>query len=126
MPAERVAAGDKSGKIRTMFILRAMCRSVVVVVAGAAVASACGSASPSLRLSDYERNCGANTDCVPIAVATQCKCPLCNNAAINRVDLTKYNADRAKYDSECQGTACSNVACPSVTAYCSNGTCQTQ
>ncbi len=109
-----------------MITLRAMCRSTILAVAGAAVASACSSASPSLRLSDYQRNCGANTDCVAVAVATECKCPLCDNAGINRVDLTKYNADRAQYESACQGTPCGNVTCPTLTAYCSNGTCQAQ
>jgi hypothetical protein len=103
-----------------------MGRSALVGVAGAAVVSACGSAPPSLRLSDYERNCGASTDCVPVAVATQCKCPLCNNVGINRVDLTKYDADRTQYESQCRGTACTNVTCPSVTAYCAAGTCQVQ
>ncbi len=109
-----------------MITLRAMCRSTFLAVAVAAVASACSSAAPSLRLSDYQRNCGANTDCVAVAVATECKCPLCDNAGINRADLTKYNADRAQYESECQGTPCSNVTCPTLTAYCSNGTCQAQ
>ena len=109
-----------------MLLLRAMCRSTILVAAGAAVASACSSAAPSLRLSDYERNCGANSDCVAVAVATECKCPLCDNVGINRVDLTKYNADRTKYLSECQGTPCGNTTCPTLTAYCSNGTCQAQ
>lgn len=88
------------------------------------VASACGGGAPQLRWSDYDRNCGANTDCTPIAVAQQCECPLCPNVAINAADLTSYTAARAQYDAACKGTQCSNIACVPVTAYCANGTCQ--
>lgn len=99
-------------------------RSSLVLAGATTIASACGSSAPSLRWSDYTRTCGADLDCTPIAVTQQCECPLCNNAAINRVDIQKYNADKAQYLSECKATLCSNIACATVSAWCDNGTCE--
>jgi len=97
---------------------------IILVVASASVASACGSGAPSLLWSDYTRTCGAASDCTPIAVATECECPLCNNAAINQVDIKSYNDARAQYEAACKGSPCTAIACAAVTAYCDNGTCQ--
>jgi hypothetical protein len=102
-------------------------RTVIVsALVLAAVAVACGSSPPPLHAADYQRNCGADSDCIPIADASDCVCPLCNNRAINRVDQQAYNDALKAYNDYCQGTQCSNVVCTAVTAYCANGTCEVQ
>ncbi len=101
-----------------------MRRSLIVLVLAAVIFAACGSSSPTLDWSIYNHNCGANTDCIPIAVATTCECPLCDTRAINQSDEADYQKALQQYQAACKGTACSNIACPTVTAYCDNGTCQ--
>ncbi len=90
------------------------------------LAIACsGGSSPTLSWANYEHSCVANSDCVAIGVAAGCECPLCNNRAINVVDQAQYEKDAKAYAAACTGTACSNIACPIVTAYCDGtGTCQ--
>jgi hypothetical protein len=94
----------------------------LLFVMGVLVAACSG--GPSLNWSSYNRNCGADSDCIPIGVATGCECPLCNNVAINLGDETQYQKDYQAYEAACKGTACSNIACKVVTAYCDLGTCQ--
>lgn len=100
-------------------------RACEALVVCAVIATACSSSSPPpLRWSDYERNCGVSSDCVAIATATECECPLCDNMAINQADEQTYQKARASYEAACKGTPCSNFACVAVTPYCDNGTCQ--
>jgi hypothetical protein len=101
-------------------------RSLLLVVfcAAAVLAIACSGSSPGLYWT-YDRSCVGDSDCVPIAVVTGCECPLCDNRAINVMDQAQYEKDAKAYEAACAGTACSNIACPMVTAYCDGtGTCQ--
>jgi hypothetical protein len=94
-------------------------RSIVVLIV------ACGSSlPPSLHATNYDRNCVVDSDCVAIADTSQCECPVCSTSAINVADQTAYAADLKAYEDACKGTPCSNIACPNVTPYCDNGTCQ--
>jgi len=97
----------------------------VVCVLGALAIACSGGSSPTLSWANYERSCVGDSDCVAIAVATGCECPLCDNRAINVVDQMQYQKDAKAYEAACVGTACSNIACQVVTAYCDGtGTCQ--
>jgi hypothetical protein len=90
----------------------------------AALVIACGSSAPSLHWASYSHNCVVSSDCVAIGVAEGCVCPLCNNRAINLVDEQQYQMDAKQYAAACKGTACSNISCPVVTAFCdTTGTC---
>jgi hypothetical protein len=90
------------------------------------LAVACGGGSgPGLYWTSYDRSCVGNSDCVPIAVAAGCVCPLCNNRGINLMDQVQYQKDAMAYQAACAGTPCTKIACAVVTAYCDgNGTCQ--
>ena len=99
-----------------------------LLMVGILVAACDTNSGPSLQAANYNRNCGANTDCITIADVSGCQCPLCNNRAINASDELQYKKDLLQYQSECvdSGVACSNMTCPVVTAYCLDGTCQVQ
>ena len=99
-------------------------RAASFFVVSIVLVAACSGSGPSLQWASYAHNCGANSDCVPIADVSGCQCPLCSNRAINQGDLQQYQKDLVAYEDECAGTACSNMACPSVTPYCDNGTCE--
>jgi hypothetical protein len=102
-----------------------MKRVFLFALSALALVVACGGSSPGLYWTSYDRSCVGDSDCVPIAVATSCECPLCNNRAINLMDQLQYQKDQMAYEAACKGTPCSNIACPLVTAYCDGtGTCQ--
>lgn len=99
-------------------------RLLLVLAAFVSIAAACGSGPPALHAADYDRNCGADSDCMAIADTSVCECPLCDNRAINVADAQAYANALKAYTDACKGTECSNIACAVVTAYCDNGTCQ--
>ncbi|HEY1957754.1 MAG TPA: hypothetical protein VGH28_19170 [Polyangiaceae bacterium] len=96
----------------------------IVLIAFALASAACDASGPSLEWANYAHNCGSDSDCVPITDVSGCECPLCPNRAINQGDLQQYQKDEVAYQNACVGTACSNMACAAVTAFCDNGTCQ--
>jgi len=101
-------------------------RWTIFVFACIGLALACDGSSPSVQWSHYARNCGADSDCVPMADESDCVCPVCPNRAINVSDIQQYQKDLVAYQNACadSGIACSNMTCPVVTPFCDNGTCQ--
>jgi hypothetical protein len=82
----------------------------------------CGSpARTGLSLSDYSTRCAAAAECVAVTVGALCPCA-CPNAAINRSDLPRYEADRMQVRCADTGVICG--PCPEPRApVCQAGTC---
>lgn len=81
---------------------------------------ACGSSAPDIRASDYDQTCTSASDCAVIQEGSGC-CG-CGNAAINKKDLTRYQADAKRRREACGGKACA-VDCQISTPTCVAGTC---
>ena len=90
-------------------ILRLIPLSIAILLAGC---------STTIDPADYEQSCGADDDCVAILVGDVCECG-CDTAAINKVDESRYNEDRASI-------SCSNDcgACPGAKGICRSGSCE--
>ncbi len=77
----------------------------------------------TLRLEDYDRSCTVASDCTPASVGSYCPCTPCANAAINKSERAKYDADVAEVD--CQGHTALCSPCPPVPATdCVAGLCR--
>jgi hypothetical protein len=94
-----------------------MTRALVTLLAlAAAPLAACGQGT-SISAADYAQTCAAEPDCTPIFVGDLCSCR-CDYAAINKSDLARYEAARARItcDKQC-------APCQSATATCTAGRC---
>jgi hypothetical protein len=77
-----------------------------------------------IQASDYDRSCGADSDCVEIYEGNFCYAGVtnCTNAAIRKSALPQYQSDVAKTNA----SVCRAIGdCPFVgVACCRSGTCQ--
>ncbi len=95
-------------------------------VAACASTSPGGTTSPPqpIHASDYNQKCASATDCVAINEGDPCGCPSCGNAAVNKSDQAKFNADFDARRKQCTGPA---VFCPASCIYsetsCVAGAC---
>ncbi len=89
---------------------------IAAAIALAFVAPGC---SPSqLSIDDYDTTCMDPTDCVGVYVG-DCSSCMCPNAAINQIDLAKYQGDES-------ALACSmgqGCECPLAKVTCTAGKC---
>jgi hypothetical protein len=78
-----------------------------------------------LLASSYDQSCSVASDCAPIYAGTATCCNVaCDNAAINRSDLSKYEADlAADTPTDCTRVACPAIACEVPDVACVAGTC---
>lgn len=72
---------------------------------------------PDIRASDYNQSCRTASDCVLIDEGSSC-CGACGNAAINKADLSKYQADAKPRMDACRETACPAIACAFAAPMC--------
>jgi hypothetical protein len=88
-----------------------------------ALTAACGGGNNEdpnvISASSYSATCSMESDCVEIFVGDQCACQ-CQYAAINRSDLPRYQADRARI--YCPMTQLCQP-CQSASATCTAGRC---
>lgn len=85
-----------------------------------ALTAGCGTpANTSISAASYSSSCSVEADCVAIFVGNQCSCG-CEYAAINRSDLSRYQADKARI-SCVEDFVCG--PCMSATATCTAGRC---
>lgn len=106
--------------------------STVSLAAAAADAAAADASSlplpdagacSALSSADYGRSCAAASDCTSVYVGDPCSSTChCPNAAINRQDLARYQADVAQAPSRGPNGQCS-CPCFGLPA-CVGGTCQ--
>jgi hypothetical protein len=93
--------------------------ALILLGASATVALFAPGCSPAqLTLSDYDQSCMDASECVAVYVG-DCSSCMCPNAAINQVDLAKYQGDEAALG--CMTGQNCDCAMPIIT--CSNGTC---
>jgi hypothetical protein len=86
-----------------------------------------GSDAGTISASSYDQSCTKASDCVGIATGpvTCCGNDGCDNAAINKSDESKYEADLvADHPTDCTGTACPALACAPPTLGCVGGMCK--
>lgn len=83
-----------------------------------ALAAGCGAVT-SISAESYNQSCGVEADCVEIFVGDVCSCR-CEFAAINRSDLSRYQADRARITC-LEQKLCG--PCQSAAATCTAGRC---
>jgi len=76
----------------------------------------------TISASNYNQTCSADSDCVAIAVGDPCRL-CCANAAINKADQAKYNADVAEDRAECRPVIPCTIACLMNHAACTNNKC---
>jgi hypothetical protein len=83
-----------------------------------ALAAGCGAVT-SISAESYNQSCSVEADCVEIFVGDVCSCR-CDYAAINRSDLSRYQADRARITC-LEQKLCG--PCQSAAATCTAGRC---
>jgi hypothetical protein len=86
------------------------------------VLGACGSSAPVIKATDYDQTCNVASDCAVIDEGSSC-CYGCGNAAINKKDLTRYQADLAKRRNACAGAQCPAYDCAISNPACTAGKC---
>jgi hypothetical protein len=93
-----------------------------VLIAAALLGQACSSPSPNISASEFNQSCVQATDCVQIGTGAGC-CPGCGDAAINKLDLSKYQAMDAQRQAACTGTLCDPGPCLYMGVACTAGRC---
>ncbi len=86
-----------------------------------------GQTGQTISASSYDQECTKPSDCVPIAtgLVTCCGFDGCDNAAINKSDESKYEADlEADHPANCTGVACPEIACETSPVGCVGGKCK--
>ena len=93
-------------------------RSALALVVLALAIACLAACDDTIEAEDYDRACGADTDCVAVAVGDLCSCS-CDVGAISLGGKVAYDEDR-------RGLECSNDCgpCPALpAAVCQAGTC---
>ncbi len=103
---------------RTPYILLPL----AAIALGAACSSSNGGGGGVLSASNYNQSCAQNSDCVPIFAGTPSCCD-CPNAAINKSDEAKYQADFQAASSQHGVCNVACIACPAQAAVCVGGMC---
>ena len=82
----------------------------------------CGPAETEMDLTEYDRYCVADRDCVLAIEGDVCECS-CDSASINRKSVDRYQTDYSAALEACsEETVCG--PCEQVTeAYCDEGVC---
>jgi hypothetical protein len=76
----------------------------------------------AIVVSRYDQSCSEASDCAWVWTETPTCCAAeCPYAAINRSDVSRYEAD---YASRCEGIACSEFACVAPSVACVEGKCE--
>ena len=74
--------------------------------------------------SDYDQSCEAASDCVPINTGPIQCCDSCpGDAAINKKDLRREQADVEAGSPDCEGQVCPLFACMEVNVGCVKNKC---
>jgi hypothetical protein len=83
-----------------------------------------GSSGTPLDPSSYATDCSQASDCVAVYMGTDSCCGSCANEVIATKDLSRYEADAAKFRASCtRGVACPNIACDQGPVACTNHRC---
>jgi hypothetical protein len=83
----------------------------------------CDSASHTIDIAGYDTSCSASSDCIAVFMGDLCGNCTCANAAINAVDIMKYQAEvKAKALPPSPG----GCFCPASTPICADGECVAQ
>lgn len=113
----RLREGGQAGKSRRM-------RPALVTLLLAL--AACGDPT-RIDGTNYDRTCGAASDCAAVFFGDQCEVCACPNAALNGADRTRYEADRTQALLSCgPQPAIGCTECPAATVSCTDGTCALQ
>jgi hypothetical protein len=94
----------------------------LVLIAAALLGEACTSPIPNISASEFNQSCMQATDCVQISTGAGC-CPACGDAAINKSELSKYQAADAQRQAACKGTLCDPGPCLYIGVACTAGRC---
>lgn len=80
---------------------------------------------PPINAKDYDQSCQANSDCAVVDEGDPCGCPGCGNAAVNKSQEAKFNADFAAAKAMCTGgpMPCPAIGCVFREAACTQGKC---
>ena len=80
-----------------------------------------GGGPPPIHANDYNQSCTAPTDCAIVDEGDVCGCGSCGNAAINKSDLAKYEAEVAARVKQCPSGG--RMVCPAGACILSETTC---
>lgn len=81
--------------------------------------SACS--DPEILAQDYDQSCVVDGDCVLVFEGNVCACS--RAGAVNIAERARFEADRARLQSECSGPDDSCLP-PTGTPVCASGTCR--
>lgn len=84
-----------------------------LVGCGALLGALCGCGSTTINPVGYNTSCSAAADCAAVFFGDVCGCS-CENAAINKAELTRYQADFSAAHAGCSQATCqADCAAPS-------------
>lgn len=97
--------------------------AMTLVSLGLAVLAPACAGSTLLDPDDYDHSCQTVDDCVDVLVGDMCSCG-CQESAISKSDLPKFNADDAAARGACDANGVSCFPCPAARPLvCESGTC---